>query len=93
MGRITIDFNLEDFEIESIDESERTIDVYGHTTETSVPCSACGKKTSHFHGYDDERQVRHLTIMMLDVNYLDRLTTTILAGFAYPGFILFSSAN
>ena len=67
MCHITIDFNLPDFKVDKTEETPTSIIVYGHTTEENVRCSVCGKLTSHFHGYDDWREVKHAQIMNKDV--------------------------
>jgi transposase len=60
MAALTINLPLNDFIITETKETDNKLIIFGETTETSVNCHACGKSTSHFHGYDEQRCVEHL---------------------------------
>ena len=63
MAALTITLSLEHFKITDTQETDRSIAIYGETLELGVHCNVCGKFTKQFHGYDDERSVRHLPIL------------------------------
>ena len=72
MAAFTVTLPLDKFEITESKETESGILIFGCTTETEVACHVCGKLTSSFHGYDEERCVEHLPVFGKSVHIFYR---------------------
>lgn len=62
MVTLTINLDIKNFTINKTKETQQVILAFGKTTETAVDCLICGTATSHFHGFDEPKQVRHLSV-------------------------------
>ena len=61
MVALTVNLELSGFEIINTEETSRDIIAFGKTTESGTKCRICGILADRFHGYDEQRLVRHLS--------------------------------